>query len=162
MSPTPYPIPSLPPLGQATRPSQPLVLSFLVTFQSRAITAFCSQRLEKLYSTPSLPCPTQPGYLTSGPGTDTSFFKAPGWSQHRATLACGWEANGPFCGWLLGQRLRGEIRYPLPIDFAWNTTDKMFLNSAGQAGDMLGDQLPFLHTLAHWFYLHLRTQLGPV
>lgn len=113
-------------------------LSFLVAFQSRAITTFCSQRLEKLYSTPSLPCPTQPGYLSSGLGTDTSFFKTPGWSQHRATQACGWEPNGPFCGWLLGQRLRGEIRYLLPIDSARNTTDKMFLKfswaSRGHAG----------------------------
>lgn len=65
-------------------------------------------------------------------------YKAPGWSQRRATQACGWETNSPFCGWLLGQRLRGEIRYPLLIDSAWNTTDKMFLKfswaSRGHAG----------------------------
>lgn len=41
--------------------------------------------------------------------------------------AGGWDTKGTFCDWLLGQRLRGEIRYPLLIDFVQNTTPKMSL-----------------------------------
>lgn len=59
---------------------------------------------------------------------DTSFFEVPGWSQHRGQgrWVGGWDTNSTFCGWLLGQRLRGEIRYPLLIESVQNTTDKMF------------------------------------
>lgn len=79
---------------------------------------------------------------------------------HRAG---GWDTNGRFCGWLLGQRLRGEIRYSLLIDSAQNPTDKMFPKFSWASRGRVGQPAPLSPpTMVHWTYLHLRTQLGPV
>lgn len=67
------------------------------------MATFCSQRLENLYSSPHLSCPTQLDYQTSCLGMDKSFFKVPLWSRPRAI---GQRANtsSTICGWPLGQQ----------------------------------------------------------